>query len=417
MDYRTHSAAPRGASRPYGLERQMQIYLGGLASQSEGSDELTLSGADSSLPVSVELREEKARAILSPRAYDFVRGGVGSEDTCRANLEAFRRWRIVPRMFRDVSRRDLSVELLGLRLPAPVLLGPIGVQSIVHPEAEIGAARAAAGLGIPFVLSTAASRPLEAVAEARGDAPFWYQLYWSRDSELTASIVGRAERAGYTAIVVTLDANLLGWRERDLSHAYLPFLDAEGLANYFSDPVFRGHLARPPEEDPAAAVRYWSSVYSHTALTWDDLRFLRRHTRLPILLKGILHPEDAALAVRHGADGIIVSNHGGRQVDGSIAALDALPGVVEAVKAARAEIPVLFDSGIRRGADAVKALALGARAILLGRLYMWGLAIAGEPGVREVLLNFLADFDLTLALSGYRSPSELSPSALAREAP
>ncbi|HEV2176198.1 MAG TPA: alpha-hydroxy-acid oxidizing protein [Terriglobia bacterium] len=399
MDHRT----PSPASRPYGLERQTQIFAGG-------------PGADSGLPISVELREEKARAILSPRAYDFVRGGAGSEDTCRANLAAFRRWRIVPRMFRDVSRRDLSVELLGLSLPAPVLLAPIGVQSIVHPEAELAVARAAASLGIPFVLSTAASRPLEAVAEACGRAPAWYQLYWSRDPEMTASLVVRAERAGYKAIVVTLDANLLGWRERDLSHPYLPFLDAEGLANYFSDPVFRGHLARPPEEDPAAALRYWSSVYSHTSLTWDDLRFLRRHTRLPVLLKGILHPEDAALAVRYGVDGIIVSNHGGRQVDGAVAALDALPAIVDAVRAARSEMPVLFDSGIRRGADAVIALALGARAVLLGRLFVWGLAIAGEQGVRETLLNFLADFDLTLALSGYRSPSELSPSALVREA-
>ena len=415
MDRPTDRASPPAPSRSYGLERQMQIYLGGLASHSEGSGEFTLSSGECRVPVQVELREEKAQAVLSRRAYDYVRGGAGSEDTCRANLEAFRRWRIVPRMFRDVSRRDLSVELLGLRLPAPVMLAPVGVQAIVHPEAELAVARAARSCGIPFVLSTAASRPLEAVAEARGSAPSWYQLYWSRDPDLTASMVGRAERSGYAAIVVTLDTQVLGWRERDLSHPYLPFLDAEGLANYFSDPVFRSHLPRPPEEDPAGAVRYWSSVYSHTALTWDDLRFLRRHTRLPILLKGILHPEDAALAVRYGVDGIIVSNHGGRQVDGSIAALDALPGVVAAVKAARSEIPVLFDSGIRRGADAVKALALGARAVLIGRLFMWGLAIAGEQGVREVLMNFLADFDLTLALSGYRSPGELGPSALVRE--
>ncbi len=328
----------------------------------------------------------------------------------RANLEAFTRWRIVPRMLRDVSHRDLSVGFLGLELPAPVLLAPVGVQSIIHSEAEIAVARAAASLGVPFVLSTAASRTIEEVAEAMGGAPRWFQLYWSKDSDLTASMVSRAERAGYSAIVVTLDTQLLAWRERDLQRAYLPFLRGEGLANYFSDPTFQKKLARPAEEDPASAIRYWASIYSNTSLTWDDVGFLRQHTRLPILLKGILHRDDARRAVESGADGLIVSNHGGRQVDGAIAALDVLPGVVEEVKG---RVPILFDSGIRRGSDALKAIALGARAVLLGRPYLWGLAVAGEQGVREVVLNFLADFDLTLALSGYSSCRQLDASALA----
>jgi len=384
-----------------GVQHQTQIYLRGLA------------GQRSSVPVAIDQLEEKARQVLRPEAYDYVAGGAGSEDTVRANREAFRRWRIVPRMLRDVSERDLSVELLGRRLPAPVLLGPVGVQSIVHPEAELASARAAAGLGVPFVYSTAASRTIEQVAEAMGEATRWYQLYWPRDREMAASMVSRAERAGYAAVVLTLDTTILGWRVRDLDRAYLPFLQGEGVACFFSDPVFRSRLSTPPEQDPGAAVRLWAGVFSNSALNWEDLPFLRGLTKLPILLKGILHADDAAKAVERGIDGIIVSNHGGRQMDGAIAALEALPGVVRAVKG---RIPVLFDSGIRNGADAFKALALGARAVLLGRLYVYGLAVAGEQGVRDVVQNFVADFDLTLALAGHRSCAELTPASLLRDA-
>ncbi len=400
MEEQTSSPDREGPSRAYGTEWQFQIYQGGLMGQRP------------SVPVPLAQLEQKAKEVLSAEAFDYIAGGAGGEDTMRANLEAFRRWRIVPRMLRDISRRTLSVELFGARLPVPVLLGPVGVQSIVHPEAEIAVARAAASLGIPFVLSTAGSRTIEQVAEAMGDALRWYQLYWPKDPDLAASLVARAERAGYQAIVVTLDTHLLAWRERDLGHPFLPFLRAEGLANYFSDPVFRAKLDQPPEQDPIAAVRAWVGLYSDTSLTWDGLAFLRRHTRLPILLKGILHPGDAALALKYGADGVIVSNHGGRQVDGAIAALDALPEVVSVLKG---RIPILFDSGIRRGADALKALALGANAVLLGRLYLWGLAVAGEQGVREVVLNFLADFDLTMALSGYASCGELNQAVLTPE--
>lgn len=385
---------------PNGMDWQSRLYLRGLMGQTPA------------VPIALALLEQKAKDALRPEAWDYVAGGAGGEATVRANLEAFHRWRIVPRMLRNVSERDISVELLGIRLPAPVLLGPIGVQEIVHPEADLPAARAAASLGIPFVLSTAGSRSIEQVAQAVGGSPRWYQLYWSKDAEIAASMLARAERAGYSAIVVTLDTFALGWRERDLQRLYLPFLRGEGVANFFSDPVFRSRLAAPPEKDLAAAVSLWSKIFSNPALTWDDLPFLRRHTRLPILLKGILHSEDAAKAVAAGVDGIIVSNHGGRQVDGAIPALDALPAVVEAV---RGRIPVLFDSGIRRGADAFKALALGARAVLLGRLYLWGLAVAGEQGVREVVQNFVADFDLTMALSGCKSCRELDSSFLVPE--
>jgi isopentenyl diphosphate isomerase/L-lactate dehydrogenase-like FMN-dependent dehydrogenase len=385
---------------PSGMQRQQQVYTLGL----------TRDGL--SIPISLALLEQKAKEILSPPAFDYVAGGAGGEDTVRANCEAFYRRRIVPRMLRDVSQRDLSVELFGVQLPAPVILGPVGVQGILHAEGELASARAAAGLGLPFTLSTAASRPMEEVAQAAesaGNGVRWFQLYWGKNPELTASMLQRAERAGYKALVVTLDTSMLAWRERDLQHAYLPFILGQGLANYFSDPVFRSLLPQPPEQNPAAAIQLWSTLFSNTALTWRDISFLRRHTSVPIILKGILHPEDAARGLDAGVDGLIVSNHGGRQVDGAIATLDALPAIVREVNG---QIPVLFDGGIRRGADVFKALALGARAVLLGRLYAWGLAVAGEQGVRDVVQNLLADFDLTLALSGHTSCGALDSTAL-----
>lgn len=380
-----------------GPQRQQQIYT------------LGLTGGALSIPLSLASLEQKAKEVLSPPAFDYVAGGASGEDTVRANREAFYRWRIVPRMLRDVSERDLSVELFGMHLPAPVILGPVGVQSILHVEGDLASARGAAALGLPFTLSTASSRSIEEVAQVAGNGARWFQLYWGKNPELTASMLQRAERAGYKALVVTLDTSMLAWRERDLQHAYLPFILGQGLANYFSDPVFRALLAQPPEQNPAAAIQLWSSLFSNTALTWREIPFLRKHTSVPIILKGILHPEDAAQALDAGVDGLIVSNHGGRQVDGAIASLDALPAVVRAVNG---RIPVLFDGGVRRGADVFKALALGARAVLLGRLYTWGLAVAGEQGVRDVVLNLLADLDLTLALSGHTSCRTLDASAL-----
>jgi isopentenyl diphosphate isomerase/L-lactate dehydrogenase-like FMN-dependent dehydrogenase len=393
-------AEPPDAAPPLslGVQRQMEIYLNGLK------------GHKPAQPVAPEELEERARAVLPTPAYVYVAGGAGAEDTIRANRDAFRRWRIVPRFLRDVSRRDLGVELLGRRLPAPVLVAPVGVQAMLHPEAELAVARAARSLGVPMVLSTVSSTPLEAVAEALGESPRWFQLYWPKDPALAASLVGRAERAGYAAVVVTLDTYLYGWRERDLQLAWLPFAHGQGLANYLTDPVFRAALSAPPEEDPAAAARHFLAVVSNPALTWDDLAWLRRQTRLPILLKGLLHPDDARRAVQHGVAGVIVSNHGGRQVDGAVASLDALPAVAEAVAGQAA---VLFDGGIRRGADVLKALALGARAVLLGRPYCWGLAVGGEQGVREVLRNLLADVELTLGLAGCASCADVTRDSLA----
>ncbi len=371
----------------------MQIYMEGLQ------------GRRPAQPVSVDDLQVRAREVLPKEAYDYLAGGAGSEDTMRANLEAFRRWRIVPHFLRNVMRRDLGVQVLGQKLAAPFLLAPIGVQSILHPEGELAVARAAKSLGVGMILSTLASFSIEQVAETLGPSQRWFQLYWPGDSELAASFLARAETAGYTALVVTLDTYFLSWRERDIGNAYLPFLQGKGLANYFSDPVFLKALPAPPEQDPNAAVAHFGRVYSNPALSWSDLTFLRRHTKLPIVLKGILSREDARKAADHGVDGVIVSNHGGRQLDGAVAALDALPWVVDAVGN---KLAVLFDSGIRRGADIFKALALGARAVLLGRPYGYGLAVNGEAGVRDVLANLLADFDLTLGLAGVTAASELS---------
>jgi lactate 2-monooxygenase len=353
--------------------------------------------------------ERDAYALLSRGPRGYIQGGAGLGETIRANREAFDEWRIVPRMLRDVSERSLERTVLGTRLPAPVLLAPIGVQTVAHPDGELASARAAAHVGVPLIASTAASHTIEQIAEAAGEQSCWYQLYWPRDRELARSFIERAERSGYEAMVVTLDTWLLGWRPADLTDGFLPFLRGEGNANYMQDPVFRAALPKPPEEDLPTAVAYWAWQFSNPSVTWEDLAFLRECTKLPIVLKGIQSAEDALLAVEHGIEGIIVSNHGGRQVDGAIGSLQALPGVVEAV-GDRCEI--LFDSGIRSGADALKALALGARAVCLGRPYVWGLALAGEQGVIDVLRAFLAELDLNMALSGHASIDEVGTHTL-----
>jgi isopentenyl diphosphate isomerase/L-lactate dehydrogenase-like FMN-dependent dehydrogenase len=378
---------------------QYEIYLQGMA------------GTVPELPLSYDALVERARAELSDGAYGYVAGAAGSEQTMRSNAEAFRRWQIVPRMLRDVSVRDLSTELFGAELPAPVLLAPVGVQSIVHDDGELATARASASTGVPYIHSTAASHSIEEAAEANGDGTRWFQLYWPSDPELAKSFLSRAEAAGYGAIVVTLDTTLLAWRPRDLQGGYLPFLKGVGVANYFSDPVFRDGLEKPPEEDLQAAVGRWVLAFSNPGISWDKLSFLRENTELPILLKGILHPDDARMAVDHGMDGVIVSNHGGRQVDGAIGTLDALPAVAEVVPD---EFPVLLDSGIRSASDAFKAMALGASAVLLGRPYVWALAVGGEDGVAQLLRGFLAELDLTLALSGHTSFPKVGPDALRR---
>ncbi|HEY6758042.1 MAG TPA: lactate 2-monooxygenase [Baekduia sp.] len=384
---------------PFG-NYQYEIYLQGMA------------GVTPELPVGWDALERAAAEKLDAGARGYVFGGAGSEDTQRENVEALRRWRIVPRMLRGVAERDVRTTVLGTAMPAPVLLAPVGVQSIIHPDGDLATARAAGALGVPMVASTASSYTLEEIAAAGGpDAPRWFQLYWPKDDDLTASFVGRAEAAGYRAIVVTLDTPLLAWRPRDLDGAYLPFLKSIGIANYLADPVFRAALDKTPEEDPQAAVGHFVMQFSNPAATWDDLAKIRSLTKLPIVLKGVNHPDDARQARERGSDGVVVSNHGGRQVDGAVAAIDTLPGVVEAVGD---DLAVLFDSGIRGGADVFKAIALGADATLLGRPYLWGLALAGSDGVRTVLRSLLAELDLTLALSGHSALATVGPDVLTR---
>jgi isopentenyl diphosphate isomerase/L-lactate dehydrogenase-like FMN-dependent dehydrogenase len=370
-----------------------------------------LGGEQPAIPVSVAELERAAAEAMEERSAAYVFAGAGGEDTMRANLEAFRRWRILPRMMRDVAERDLAVTVAGTEMPAPVALAPIGIHSIVHPDGESATARAAADVGLPLVASTASSQTLEGIAEASGDGPRWFQLYWPNDDEIAASFVSRAEAAGYGAIVLTVDTFIPGWKPRDLQQAWLPFLEGIGNANFFQDPVFRSQLEQTPEEDPGAATGHYVQVYVNPSLTWDQLTWLREITSLPILVKGILHPDDAREAVERGAEGVIVSNHGGRQIDGEIASLDALPAVVDAIGERAA---VLLDSGIRGGADVFKALALGADATLVGRPYLWGLALGGEDGVRAVLRTLLAELDLTLALSGHPTVAEIGRDSLAR---
>jgi lactate 2-monooxygenase len=368
-----------------------------------------MGGETPAIPVPVEDLERLAREAMDERAANYVFAGAGTEATMRANLEAFRRWRIVPHMLRDVAERDLSTTLLGTPLPAPLLLAPVGVQKVVHEEGELATARAATAVGLPMIASTASHFTMEEIAEASGEGTRWFQLYWPNDPELLESFVGRAEAAGYGAIVLTVDAFIPGWKPRDLQQAWLPFLEGSGNANYLQDPVFRAGLEQPPEEDMGAATGRYVGVLSNPALTWDDLARLRELTSLPILVKGIQHVDDAREAASRGIDGIVVSNHGGRQVDGALGSLDALPEIAGAVGE---ELTILFDSGIRGGADVFKALALGADAVCLGRPFLWGLALDGQAGVETVLKMVLAELDLTMALTGHTRLDQLGPETL-----
>jgi lactate 2-monooxygenase len=379
---------------------QSEIYLQGMM------------GEPPRFPIAYPDLEAAAERALTPEAFAYVAGSAGLERTAEANVAAFRRWQIVPRHLRGPDPRTLSVELLGTPMSAPVLLAPVGVLGIIHPEAELAVARAAAGMGLTQVLSTVSSFAMEEVAGAlTTSGSGWFQLYWPRDRDVAASLVQRAQVAGYRALVVTLDTWQLAWRPRDLGRGYLPFLSALGVGNYFSDPAFLAGLAAPVEEDRTGAILRWLGMFGDPTLTWADLAWLRSQTSLPILLKGICHPDDARRALDAGVDGIIVSNHGGRQLDGAQPAIDALPMVADAA----GHLPVVFDSGIRCGSDIVKALALGARAVMIGRPYVWGLALGGEEGVRHVLRCLLAELDLTLGLAGHAGPGTLDRSVLVRE--
>ncbi len=416
------------------LERQRSVYVAGA------------SGARQLIPFDPLLLEQKAKEKMSPTAWAYIAGGAGLERSMSANRSDFDRWRIVPRMLRDVESRDLSTDFLGMSIPSPFFLAPVGVLEMAHPEADRAVAAAAAEWGIPYIFSNQASVPMEQCAAAMGDAPRLFQLYWSRSNDLVISFLQRAEACGCSALVVTLDTTMLGWRIRDLDLGSLPFMQGKGIAQYTSDPVFQRLLDEPDTQPPLRprvsfdavntlfsaarhypgnfwqnlrsgraikAVRTFTSLYSRPNITWKDLPFLRQHTRLPIILKGILHPDDARKAMDYGVDGIYVSNHGGRQVDGSVSAIAALPAIAEVL---RGKAPVLFDSGVRGGADAFKALALGASVVGIGRPYCYALSIAGQAGVSELLENWLADFELTMGLSGCKNIAEVRQASLAQGA-
>ncbi|MEL7834594.1 lactate 2-monooxygenase [Fodinibius sp. Rm-B-1B1-1] len=418
--------ASKASGKPFSRRRQTDIFLG------------SLKGEKRTIPIDFNKLRLAAKEHLSDEAYAYIAGSAGRESTKRANRDGFSQWKIVPRMLNDVSQCDTEITLFGNRYPAPFLLAPIGVLDMAHPGADLAVAKAAASEDIPFIFSSQASVDMETCSSAMGNSPRWFQLYWSTSNELVESFVRRAESCGCEAIVLTLDTTMLGWRPRDLDLDYLPFLRGRGIAQYSSDPVFQrlmqtelGDADEPPKltwssikaliqmaknypggfwnnllsKDPRRAVKTFIECYSRPSLTWDDLSFLRSLTDLPILLKGILNPNDAKKAIEHDMDGIIVSNHGGRQVDGAISAIEALPNIIKEVNG---DIPVLMDSGIRSGSDMYKAIALGADAVLLGRPYTYGLGISGEQGVREVLKNYRADFELTMALSGCRTVSEIS---------
>ena len=366
-------------------------------------NEIYVSG-ESPWPIGADEWEARAAETLAPGPLAYIAGGAGSEATMRANLDAFARRRLRPRMLSGNAERELAVEVFGTRSPFPFLLAPVGVLGIAHPDGELAPARAAAAAHVPFILSTAASHSIEEIADAMGDAPRWFQLYWVSDRDVVASLVHRAEAASYAAVVVTLDTLVLGWRPRDLRNAYLPFREGEGIAQFTSDPVFRSRLAVAPEEDPLVAAGTMLAMYPNLSLRWDDLAWLRELTSLPLLVKGVLTAEDARRALDAGVDGIVVSNHGGRQVDGAIASLDAL---VEIRGALGADATLLVDGGIRCGADVIKALALGADAVLVGRPYVYALAVGGQDGVAAYIEQLAAETDVTLALIGARSVREL----------
>src|SRR3989442_68701 len=379
------------ASFPFGPATQAEIYVG---------------GADD-LPLDPDEWESRAQTVLDSGPFDYIAGGAGGESTMQANRDAFARWSLRPAMLGGNLQRDLHVSVLGTSSPVPFFLAPVGVLSAARPEGDLAVARAVAASGVPWVVSTAASASMETIADAMGSTPHWYQLYWVNDREVVASLVHRAEATGFAAIVLTLDTLQLSWRVRDLHNRYLPFIHGEGIGQFTSDPVFRSRLSVSPEEDPQGAGAAMVGMFSNLALGWDDLAWLRERTRLPLLAKGVLRADDARRVLDAGFQGVIVSNHGGRQVDGAVAALDAL---VEVRDALWDSAVILMDSGIRRGADVVKALALGADAVLLGRPYVYGLAVAGQAGGGRVIRKLTAADDLTLGLICGRDVKAPDPS-------
>ena len=347
--------------------------------------------------------EEPARRVLPRMAYDYYASGAADEITLRDNRAAFDRRRIAYRVLAGVGERDLATTVLGERVAMPVLVAPTAFHKLAHPEGEAATARGAGAAGTVMVLSTLSNTPVEEVLAA-ATGPVWFQLYVYRDRGATRALVERVEAAGCRALVLTVDAPLLGRRERDVRNRFhLP--DGLAVANLLAE----GYGALPAAETGSGLAGYVSDLLDPN-LTWDDLDWLAATTKLPLLVKGIVRPDDAVRAAEHGVAGIVVSNHGGRQLDTSIATLDALPPIAGALARRPGPAPeLLLDGGVRRGTDVLKALALGARAVLVGRPVLWGLALGGAEGVARVLAMLRTELDLAMALAGARTVGGITP--------
>ncbi len=363
-----------------------------------------LRGINSRYPFDFESIERKAFDALPDWVYRYVSAAAGDGRTQRANVDAYSRYGIIPRMMVSPPERDLSINLFGEHLPSPIFMSPIGLIGLCSPDfqGDVAAARASADTGVPFTLSTFSQTPMEDVIKHAGATPSFFQLYLPGDRELAASFLDRAESSGYSSVVVTVDAWTLGYRPADLAIGNYPQARGFCMENYYSDENFTKHLAKPPHEDQAAALRYYASIFA-VPLSWDDLRWIRSQTNLPIAVKGIQHPDDARLAIDNGADVLYCTNHGGRQANSGIPTLQLLPGVV----AAAGSTPVMFDSGVRSATDAVIALALGATAVGLGRSYAYALSYGGTDSLTHYLKSFLAELDLCLAICGFKDIASL----------
>ncbi|NOT37948.1 MAG: lactate 2-monooxygenase [Saprospiraceae bacterium] len=401
------------------------------------------SGIKPIIPLCYEELESKAKKALPKNSYDYIYTGAGKHIGVSNNQSAFKKYAIRPRMLHGNASLDTSVKIFDTQLQSPFLFAPIGVLELAHPKGDLELAKASRNLQIPMIISNQASYSMEAITDTLQNMDRWFQLYFSKNYEFVESLIQRAEETKCSAIVITVDTTILGWRQMDLQNAFLPFTLGKGIAQYTSDPVFKklmqqkpssynkmaitpalivnmlGALSRFPgsllsnlvSKDPIKAIRKFIEIYSKPDLNWNDIRWIKSKTKLPLLIKGILRSDDAKIAMQHGVDGIIVSNHGGRQVDHVISSLDAL---VEIKSQIPASYPLLLDSGIRTGTDAFIALCLGAKSVLVGRPYVYSLAINGHQGVTECMNNFITELHIMMMLSGVKNLNELSPELLVK---
>jgi len=406
------------------LQRQREIYIKGL------------SGSVPKTPLSFAGLEQKALQVLSPAAFAYLAGGAGRETTIDHNRIALDQVKIHPHVLGGVQEVSMQTKWRGHTLPAPFMLAPIGVLELAHHEADLAVAKASAATGIPMIISSQASFPMEDIAGQLQSCPRLFQLYYSKSQELSKSFIRRAEAIQCSALVVTLDTTMLGWRIRDLNLGFSPFLHGKGIAQYYSDPVFKELpdptdtvTLKPPltlsliksiislnhripggfwnnlqSKRAMKTVRKFTSIFNNPGMNWDDIARIREWTKLPVYLKGIVRPDDAIKALNAGVDGIIISNHGGRQIDGAVSTVECLPSILNVVSD---RMEVWLDSGIRTGSDVFKCMALGATGVMIGRPYAYALACGGISGVKDCIYNIIAELELIMALSGCRNLSDI----------